>query len=564
MSGRAPYNFIKIDPRADLFEYDAKRGQEPARFYRRFLRLTGDFEGVPFELVDFQAEILDFVYGWTWREGPKAGQRRIRKVYLDGPKRLGKSPLLAGWGLFHLLFDDVIRPYVISTAATFKQAGVIFRNAKEMIELSPELMARAEMIERAIRVPSRNGLWEIASSLNRAASGYAPSLTLADELHEFPHNAAAGLDKAERNAAKRRDSLFILATNTGDDLESPWGQWRKRAEAVLKGEREEIDLLPLVFSAPTDADIGDPETWRQANPAIGTIASLADYAADHQRTIGDKGAEIAFRRLSLGQVVQDETAWLDYERWKSCLIDEIPDEVRERCELYVGVDLGPIRDITAIAYVYVDRAANKVYVEVDQFIPKAAAVDYEQSHLVPYSEWASETTEDGKSKPREVVILDVPAIDAEPQLALAQHVADRVRGQDLRLLCYDRYKADHIVYSLEKTHAIPCEPISMTTFGLGAACRDFESRLATGSISIVRNRCLNWQARHVSVVVDKTGFALPVKPGHGRTKGNGWKKIDGIVAILYGMARATRVTEQSNAQQIAGWTGKLRREPVTR
>lgn len=558
------YRFIKIDPRPDLFTYDAARASLAARFFRRYLKLTGDYEGQSFVPLEYQFEILDFTYGWRWTAGPLAGQRRIRKLYLDGPKRLGKSPLLAGLGCFHLFFEPIVRPYVVSTAATYKQAGVIFRLAKDMIELEPALASRSELLDKAIRVPHVKGSWEIASSLNRAASGFSPSLTLVDELHEFPANAGAGLDKAERNAAKRRDSLFVIATNTGEELESPWGTWRQRADSVLSGDKDELDLLPVVFAAAPDADISSPCTWQEANPAIGYIPSIDDYANDYAQTVGNKGKEVAFRRLGLGQIVQSEQSWINYDRWKDCLIDAIPDDIKRESELFIGADLGPVRDITAFAYVFLHRATNRLFVEVDQFIPRAAALAYEESHLVPYLKWNSDTDDSGQPKPREITLLDVPAIDADPQLKLADHIAKRVKGFDVRTLCYDRFKADHLIFALEKQHAIPCEPISFTTFGLGAACRDFESRIQTGSISIVRNTCLNWQARHVCVITDKTGFVLPVKPGHGRTAGNAWKKIDGIVSILYGMARATRIVEKSNAQQIANWNGKLRREAVTK
>lgn len=544
--------------RPDLFVYDAKAAREARLFFRQYLKLTGDFEGLPFVVLEWFAEVLDAVYGWRWRDGPRKGQRRFRIVYIDGPKRLGKSPCLAGWGIYHLFFERYVRPYIISASATYKQAVIVFRAAKDMLELSPRLVARAKVLDKAIRVPHAGGLWEIASSLNKAPSGYAPSMTLFDELHEVPGNAGAGLDKAERNAKKRRDSLFVVATNTGDDMESPWGVWRERAEKVLSGEKEELDFLPAIFAAAKEADISSPETWKAANPAIGTIASLADYQSDYEKTIGNKGQELAFRRLGLGQVVQDEHAWIDYERWKKCLVDEIPEDVKRESELYLGFDLGPIRDITGNAFAFVHRPTNHVWVEVDQLLPLAAAKEYEESHLVPYSRWSTTVDDDGKPRRPDIELIDVRAIDAEPQIALAAKVAAKAKAWDVRLCCYDRLKADHFVYALEKTHGLPCEPISQTTFGLGPACRDFEARIFAGSISIVRNACLNWQARHIAVITDRTGFVVPVKPGHGKTKGNAWKKIDGIVAILNALARATRITDAPIAKQIANWTGRLR------
>src|SRR5262245_3321876 len=84
----------------DYFEADA--ANSTVEFFPRFLRhYQGEFCGAPFELDDWQRElIIRPIFGW---KRTVDHYRRFRTVYVEVPKKNGKSHLCAGIALY-LLF----------------------------------------------------------------------------------------------------------------------------------------------------------------------------------------------------------------------------------------------------------------------------------------------------------------------------------------------------------------------------------------------------------------------------------------------------------------------------
>ena len=88
--------------------HDKDRALEVIEFIQ-MLHLTGDFYGQPFILMDWQHETLWDVYG-TVREN---GYRQYRYAYLEIPKKNGKTELVSGMGLYHLVCDGTADRYIV-------------------------------------------------------------------------------------------------------------------------------------------------------------------------------------------------------------------------------------------------------------------------------------------------------------------------------------------------------------------------------------------------------------------------------------------------------------------
>ena len=128
-------------------ESGARRGlrwdRETARFACEFfpnvLRLAGgQFEGAPFRLQPSQEFIVGSIFGWKRADGT----RRFRRVYIEMGKGNGKSPLVAGMGLYCMLCDDEPRAEIYAAASQKSQAMVLFRAAVAMFQQSEALARR--------------------------------------------------------------------------------------------------------------------------------------------------------------------------------------------------------------------------------------------------------------------------------------------------------------------------------------------------------------------------------------------------------------------------------------
>jgi phage terminase large subunit-like protein len=99
-------------------------------------------QGRPFWLCKFQKNFLRDVY-----EPPVGGRRVVRRAVLYVGRKNGKSSLVAGIALAHLIGPEMIPNGEIYSAANDReQAGIIFKLARQIVELEPELVSKIEII----------------------------------------------------------------------------------------------------------------------------------------------------------------------------------------------------------------------------------------------------------------------------------------------------------------------------------------------------------------------------------------------------------------------------------
>ena len=125
--------------------FDEGRAGRAIRFFS-FLRLAqGGFEGKPFTLQPWQAFIVGSLFGWYVRDDDGVWVRRFRNAYVETGKGSGKTPLAAGIGLYGMVGDDEANAEIFSAAKVRYQAGILWNDARRMVEASPALRERIEV-----------------------------------------------------------------------------------------------------------------------------------------------------------------------------------------------------------------------------------------------------------------------------------------------------------------------------------------------------------------------------------------------------------------------------------
>ena len=82
--------------------FDLEACNRALGFFRDVLKLNGgDFENMPFVLLDWQVFIVGSLFGWKTDDG----YRRFRVCYVETGKGSGKSPLAAGIGMYGFVAD---------------------------------------------------------------------------------------------------------------------------------------------------------------------------------------------------------------------------------------------------------------------------------------------------------------------------------------------------------------------------------------------------------------------------------------------------------------------------
>ena len=100
----------------------------------QMLKLTDDFYGKPFVIMDWLKEILKDVYG-TVKE---SGYRQYKYAYLEIPKKNAKTTSIAGLAVYHLTCDPE-EGQIYCCAADRGQATLVYKAALSMIEQNPTL-----------------------------------------------------------------------------------------------------------------------------------------------------------------------------------------------------------------------------------------------------------------------------------------------------------------------------------------------------------------------------------------------------------------------------------------
>jgi phage terminase large subunit-like protein len=511
-------DLTKLDPAR--WYYDPQAGEQPIRFIEKYLdHFEAQHDGKRFRVSDEWKAIIRAFYGVKCK---KTHRDRYRYLYVESGKGAGKTPMGAALGMYHLHVRAEASPLIESMAASYQQAEVLFNRAKVHAERNEELKRRTIVQQYRILAPARHAAWRVRSGSKTGKSGSAPSLLLIDELHEMKPQDGPQLGVLMGNLAKRHNSKCVILTNAGTDLATPCGEWHERSLAMIRGEREESDVLPVVWAADESDDISDPATWRKACPILDETVGEDEYRKAYGRTVGNKGEELNFRRLWLTQWTKSADQVFDPSDIAKCIVNEIPADAIARSVLYQGLDVGPVDDITATANVYADPEQDLIWIDVDNFIPKPAADQFEKANGVPYWKWREEGL---------ITVIDAKTLTPAERVK----IADKLKaGPKPELFCYDRYQASEIVTELEKAEW-QCEPIASTVSGIGIAMQELQRRVKDHSIRIKANACTLWQLSNLGCKADAKGNALPMRVGG---EHNNPRKIDAAMAILYAMSRA--------------------------
>lgn len=335
--------------------WDVAAVQRVIDFFAIVLRLSeGQFDGKPFELHPAQAFIVGSLFGWKRADGT----RRFRRAYIEIGKGNGKTPLLAGVGLYGLTADGEAGAQVYAAAAKRDQAMIMFTDAVKMVRQSPALEPRL--------TPSGvNPVWNLADlrtgsffrplgrDTGKTGSGLRPHFALIDELHEHPDRAT--LEMLERGFKFRRQPLLAMITNSGSDRNSVCWEEHEHAVKVAAGDVEDDTSFSFVCSLDEGDDpLKDPSCWVKANPLLGvtlTESYLADVVGQAKAIPGKLNGIL---RLHFCVWTDAETAWISREAWEACEDPAMRLEDFAGQECWVGLDLGATKDMTARAMVFRD------------------------------------------------------------------------------------------------------------------------------------------------------------------------------------------------------------------
>ena len=126
--------------KADTSYYDKDAADFAVAFIESLCHTKGTWAGKPFELIDWQEQIIRDLFGIL----KPNGYRQFNTAYVEIPKKMGKSELAAAAfsaqrimrALLLCCGDGEERAEVYGCAADRQQASIVFEVAADMVALS--------------------------------------------------------------------------------------------------------------------------------------------------------------------------------------------------------------------------------------------------------------------------------------------------------------------------------------------------------------------------------------------------------------------------------------------
>lgn len=498
--------------------FDPAAGWRVVKFFHRFLRhSTGKWGGKRFVLLPWERRILYRIFGWKRADG----SRRFRIVYIEVPKKNGKSALSSGLALYLEIADGEPGAQVYCAAADRDQATIVFRECDNMVDASPPLRERLKVI-RSTKVITHQASGSFLKALSAEAytkEGINIHGLIFDELHA--QKTRELWDALRYGGAARRQPLIISITTAGFDRHSICWEQHDYAQKVAAGIIEDDSFFGCIFAAGEEDDWTKEETWFKANPSLGITIDLASFAADCKEARQSPAKENSFKRYRLNIWTQQETLWLPMDKWRACAAAV---EGLKGMKCYGGLDLASTIDIAAFALYFPELLASLTWF----WIPRENAIEREHRDRVPYTAWEREGL---------IELTDGNEIDFS---FIRQRVKQSLELYDVRKICYDPWNAADLSQQIRNDGYANMEKFPQTIANFTGPSKRLEAMILDGTFRHGGNPILTWMASNTAVKCDANQNIRPVKPPHGDHR-----KIDGIVALIMAIG-GSMVAAESN------------------
>jgi phage terminase large subunit-like protein len=521
------------------------RGCKIVNFFRWMYRHIG------YSLLDWQEKELRALYGTV---DPDTGARRYQRGYIEIPKKNGKTFLVGGLPIYHLVAEDERKPEAYGAAATKEQAGLVFKAAVELIENNPDLSARLRILKSVKRIVQRrgSGFYQVLSSDGKGASGVEPSLLLLDEIHRFTGAKAETLwAELWKGQISRPESLGVMTTTAGAEDESLiWNEERDFAKSVIAGETESNAYYASIYQADETRVREEPEYFKTrearvtANPshedrggflkdskileelekALKKTGGINDYLRYH---LGIKLTSTQENAIDMGQWIHsggevDLRTWPEYDAallYRKWGLVEKP--------AVIGIDASWSIDLSAVSIVFPPaQQSGSWHAMLFFWMPEAKIKERETKDNVPYGQWV---------KKGFITACPGNAIDYN---SIKERIRWACKMFDVAEVGYDKWNFRATAMDL-LDEGVPMVEVPQNFAQLSEPTKTMIGAYQDARFIHGNNPVLNFNARCLALQYDRKDNVQPAKPERLKSK----KRIDGIAATLTGVSRGLHMVQ---------------------
>ena len=502
---------------AKTSKYDKKKADYAVSFIECLCHTKGTWAGKPFELIDWQEQIIRDLFGIV----KPNGYRQFNMAYIEIPKKNGKSELAAAVALMLTCADGEERAEVYGCAADRQQASIVFDVAADMVRMCPALSKRVKILasqKRIIYIPT-NSFYQVLSAEAYSKHGFNVSGVVFDELHTQPNRQLFDV-MTKGSGDARAQTLYFCISTAGTDTNSICYEIHSKAKDIMEGRKNDPTFYPCIYGADESEDWTSPEVWMKANPSLGETIAIDKVEAACESAKQNPGEENSFRQLRLNQWVKQAVRWMPMLAYDKCAFPVFEDELEGRI-CYGGLDLSSTTDITAFVLVFPPLDEDDRYAVLPYFWLPEETLDLrvKRDH-VPYDVWERQ----GFLKTTEGNVIHYGFIEK-----FIESLGERF---NIREIAYDRWGAVQMVQDLEGM-GFTVVPMGQGFASMSPPTKEFMKLVLEEKIAHGGHPVLRWMVDNIFIRTDPAGNIKI-------DKSKSTEKVDGAVALVMGLDRAIR------------------------
>jgi phage terminase large subunit-like protein len=503
-----------------------RRGVSRARRVILFLETLpitkGIYAGRTMKLLPGQRQFIEAIYGRL----DKDGKRTTKLAIKSEPRGNGKTGLLAGLALCHLLGPEAeMRGEVYSCAYNKLQAALIFAECKAIVENVPSFFWRVNIqrYHKQLEVKDGEGKGSIFESLSaddKRAHGLSPTLWIYDEFAQAPN--AYLLDNLRTAMGKRAESLGVVISTQAANDHHPLSLMIDNA--LLKTD-------PSVYlhlkSAPSDADIFDEKVWFDCNEALDKFLDLKEFKSQATTAKRMPSFRSKFQNLRLNQRIDATTKYINDADWMQCA-QQVDMKALSGKPCYAGLDLSTTTDMSSLCLYWPHNGAIHPFF----WLPAEGLEDKGKTEGGYYRLW------------RDADLLETTPGAAINFKAIIQRLSEISKQYDLKSVAYDRAFINVFKMRCEEEGAkFPLEEMGQGYVSMAPAVQTLEAAVLDRKIHHGGHPILRWQIGNCGIEMDPAGNRKVTKK---RSTGH----VDGVIALLMAMQISIKKKEAPKQYQM--------------
>lgn len=507
------------------YRFDKDKAERTCKFIGLMPHTKGEWarRKQKIKLEPWQQFIFAVGFGWLKK---KNKLRRFSEIYVEVPRKNGKSLIAAGVGNYMFCADGEFGAEVYCGAVTEKQAWKVFEPALLMVQKLPSLRKHFSIKLWAKKMTRPDGS-VFEPVIGDPGDGDSPSCAIIDEYHE--HATDALYTTMTTGMGSRTQPMTLIITTAGFDMQSPCYEKRTQIVEILDGVRsggESDHIFGVIYTLDKDDDWTKPEALAKANPNIGISIDPDFLRAKQQLAISTPSQTNKIKTKHFNIWVTAKSAYYNMEKWKAAADPSLTLEQFYGEECYLGIDLASKLDLNCACPVFVREIDGRkhYYCVGAKFWAPEETIYSTDTQLKRTAERYQNFVNQNRLVPTEGAEVDNRLI-FESIVSLNEKV--KVVSSPI-----DPHGATSLSHQLNDEGLSPVTIIQNYT-NMSDPMREIEAALAAGRFHHDGNPVMQWCMTNVigKYIPGSDDVVRPTKQGDEN-------KIDGAVALIMAIGRA--------------------------